>query len=235
MVPKLLYNGTRMPATRLLLGTANPAKMERLRWLVRGLSLELASAAEADTIGEPPTEQGSSHEEIARRKAEGWSRLWGGLAVASDGGMVVPVLGARWDSLRTHRFAGEEADDRRRVERLLELMGQFTGGDRRVSWTEAVAFAERGRTLVSWQVQGPEGVLLEAPAGPVGVRGFWASSVWYFPRLGKTYDQLSEGELEELGDHWLRLRNLVLDHFLGVGEIPARQVERSGRRDHLGS
>ena len=134
-------------------------------------------------------------------------------AISSDGGLLIPYIGRRWESLLTHRFAGEDADDEARLASLLRLMEPYTGEERRASWVEALAIAEKGRTLASWQVGGAGGLLLEAPGpGPI-IPGFWVFSVWYFPDLGKTYNELEEGELEQLNDHWSRLKSLVQPFF----------------------
>ena len=159
-----------------------------------------------------PDEVGSSHEENARLKAEAWSLASAMPAMATDGGLAIPALGPRWDSLLTHRFAGEEADDQTRLHRLLELMRPLEGEARSAGWVEALAIAESGRVVASWNVEGATGRIAECPGGPE-VPGFWVFSVWYFPEPGKTYNQLDESELEGLNDHWIQLRSLVQGYF----------------------
>ena len=131
------------------------------------------------------------------------------LAIASDGGLHIPALGTQWDSRYTHRFAGPDADDAQRRDRLLELMSPFTGEDRRATWVEALAVAHRGRLLAAWELYGATGVIADRASTPPLSPGFWAFSVWRFPGYDKTYDQLSPQELEDLDDHWLRLRRLA--------------------------
>ncbi len=202
-----------MGKSNILLGTTNPAKEGRLRWLLEGLPLEpvLPKALGLDSKEVP--EEGASHEEIARLKAQGWSCLTGMLAISSDGGLVIPALGPRWDSLLTHRHAGEGVDDADRVAHLLRLMRPYTGEERGASWVEAVAVAEKGRALAAWQVRGPAGYLLEEPDPAPMVPGFWAFSLWYFPHLGKTYNRLDPQELKEVGDHWIQLKPPVQRFF----------------------
>jgi inosine/xanthosine triphosphate pyrophosphatase family protein len=160
-----------------------------------------------------PDEAGDTHHSIARTKAMEWSRAASMLVIASDGGLLLPILGTRWESRHTHRFAGPEADNAQRLERLLELMKPFNGDQREASWVEAVAIADQGRLLASWELKGATGIIsdssIDIPPGPE----FWAFSVWYFPQLGKTYEQLSLEERERLGDHWARLRHVVRAFF----------------------
>jgi inosine/xanthosine triphosphate pyrophosphatase family protein len=143
------------------------------------------------------------------------------LAVASDGGLMLPALGRRWESRYTHRFAGPEADDVERLQRLLELMRPFHGPEREASWVEAVAVADRGRVLVSWELTGATGVVAEAASDGPQVPGFWAFSAWYFPQAGKAYNQLSPEEREDLEDHWIKLRRLAQRFFRGYFVLPA--------------
>ena len=64
---------------------------------------------------------------IARDKAVSVGRrhVRHALTIASDGGLVIPVLGPRWESRYTRRFAGPAADNEERLSRLLELMRPY--------------------------------------------------------------------------------------------------------------
>ena len=196
----------------ILLATGNPAKEHAFRWLLEGLPLSPMTPAQL-AIEVVPQEEGETHEAIARSKAELWSRAGSMLAIASDGGLVLPALGDRWESRYTHRFAGPAADDAERLARLLELMRPFQGADREASWREAVAIAHRERTLVSWELSGGTGLIADSPRDPYRDTGFWASSVFILPQFEKTYTQLSPGERDSLDDHWTRLRQLVQRYF----------------------
>jgi len=92
-------------------------------------------------------------------------------------------------------------------------MQPYKGDERKASWVEALAIAEGGCTLASWEVEGANGILLEQPGRGPRVTGFWVFSLWYFPHLGKTYNELDEQELEGLNDHWSQLKALVQDFF----------------------
>ena len=154
-------------------------------------------------------------------KAVHYSQTAGILAVASDGGLVLPALGTGWESRYTHRFAGPAAGNDQRVQRLLEVMRPYQGRDREASWVEGLAVADRGKLLASWEVTGATGVIADSPTvGPIN--DFWAFSLWYFPQLGKTYNHLTVGERGGLNDHWLQLRDLLqgflIDHLRSPGD-----------------
>ena len=198
--------------TPILLATGNQAKQQKLAWLVEDLGLCPVTPEQLGLLG-IPEEEGDTHHSIARFKAQEWSKAGSTLAIASDGGLVLPVLGEQWESLYTHRFAGPAADDEERGRRLLQLMQPYQGPDREASWVEALAIAYRGRVLASWELRGSKGVIAESPDHSAGVPGFWAFSLWFFPQYGRTYNRLTAAELESLEDHWTRLRQLVRRFF----------------------
>jgi len=202
--------------TSILLATGNAAKQQMLRWLVEGLPLT-PTTPEQLGLDAPPGEEGDTHQAIARHKAQQYSLAGSTLVIATDGGLVLPALGDRWESRHTHRFAGPAANDTERVRRLLELMEPYQGRDREASWLEGLAIARRGKVLASWELRGGTGVIAEMPSDITHTAGdtpgFWAFTVWYFPQFRKTYSQLSTGQRESLDDHWGRLRQLVQRYF----------------------
>lgn len=197
------------PGEALLLATRNPAKVEALRALVEGLPLRPVTPQEAG-VELPEAEEGETHREVAAAKAVEASRRFGGLALASDGGLVVPALGEGWRSLFTRRFAGPGATDEERARALLARMRGLAGEARRALWVEAVALAGRGRLLGVWEAQGGEGGILAEgwdPSRPPGA--FWVWHLWYFPDLGKTFEEMTPEERARVGDPWARLRSPV--------------------------
>jgi inosine/xanthosine triphosphate pyrophosphatase family protein len=199
-------------STSILLATGNPAKQQKLAWLVEGLGLSTTTPQQLGLTG-VPEEEGGTHHEIARDKAREWSLAGSTLAIASDGGLVLPALGDNWQSIHTHRFAGPAADDQDRTRRLLESMEPYHGEEREATWVEGICIADRGRILASWELRGGTGVIAESPSDTPAIPGFWAFSVWHFPQFGRTYNQLNQKELESLDDHWTSLRRLLRRYF----------------------
>ena len=200
--------------TPILLATGNGDKQRIFRSLLAGLPLAPVTPAEL-SVSVSPDEDGDTHEAIAREKAIRWSEAGSMLAIASDGGLVIPALGPAWESRHTRRFAGPAVDDSQRVDRLLELMEPFTDAARSASWAEALAIAHKGRLLVSWEIMGATGEIAQARE-PGPVPEFWAFTVWAFPRYGKTYNELTPDERESLNDHWARLGHLVRRFFRSI-------------------
>jgi len=200
-----------MDSAPILLATGNSDKQNTFRSLISGLPLRPVTPAELGVTAST-LEDGDTHEAIALEKAVAWSKAGSMLAIASDGGLVIPALGSAWQSRHTRRFAGPDVDDSQRVDRLLELMGPYTGADRAAFWAEALAIAYKGRPLASWKLLGATGEIAQArPHGPVPQ--FWAFTIWDFPQHVKNYNELTPEELASLNDHWTRLGQLVRRFF----------------------
>ena len=208
-MPKPVVSGSNTP---ILLASGNPAKQQSLRWLLEGLPLSPVTPQQLG-LESVPEETGDNHEAIAQQKARDWSRAASMLVIASDGGLVIPALGSNWESTLTHRFAGPAADDADRQDRLLELLRPYSGREREASWVEALAIADRGEVLASWELNGATGVIGREVGDSPQVPGYWVFSLWHFPQYSKTYNELSPEERESLGDHWDRLRGLVQMFF----------------------
>lgn len=201
------------PATTpILLATGNRAKQETLRWLLEGLPLLPVTPQEAGVSADPGEDE-DTHEAIARAKAAEWSNAASMLSIASDGGLIVPALGDRWESRYTHRFAGPAADDQERAARLLELMRPYHGAERHASWAEALAIADKGKVLASWELRGATGRIADRPGRDSDMPGFWVFPLWYFPEHGRYYNELTPEQRESLDDHWTRLRGLAREFF----------------------
>ena len=201
------------PGNTILLASGNRAKRERLGWLLEGLGYDLVGPETVAVALPEPQEDGPSHKGNAEEKAIASSLAVGGFAMASDGGLVIPALKGRWDSLRTHRSGGAKRDDIARVQALVDLVTPLPEEDRGAYWVEAVALADVGEVLMTFQAMSGQGVIATSfdPAHVGG--GFWVGAVWHFPELGKVYAELTEEELRRVGDHWTGLKEQVQEYF----------------------
>lgn len=156
-------------------------------------------------------EKGKDFKENAKLKAHEYSKLVDFLTISSDGGTFIPALGNDWDSLLTHRFAGKEATDLDRVNKILEIMKDYKGNKRKVYFKEAIVLGKKGRLLFSHQAKSDTRYLTDYYNPEKFIEGFWIANLLYYPSIQKHYVDLSEEE--RIGalpnTHWAKLKREV--------------------------
>jgi XTP/dITP diphosphohydrolase len=177
---------------KLFLASSNAGKLAEYRELARASApsvvIDLALLPDFDAL--PAFEENApTFAENAAGKALHYSRHGDGLVFADDSGLVVPALGGA-PGVHSARYAGPQATNSQRIEKLLGEMRDKAGSDRAAYFVCAIALAERGRAMaiVTDRV---DGEILEAPRGS---GGFGYDPVFYFPALEKTFAELPAEE-----------------------------------------
>ena len=179
---------------KLYLGSSNPGKLNEYRVLAENAGQSSFISVELELLPEFPTfpefdENAPTFAENATGKALHYSRLSESLVFADDSGLVVPVLGGA-PGVHSARYAGANATNSQRIEKLLSEMRGKVGEERSAYFVCAIALARKGRALavVTDRVGGE---ILESP---IGAGGFGYDPVFYFPALKKTFAELSPEE-----------------------------------------
>jgi XTP/dITP diphosphohydrolase len=194
----------RAPA-KLFLGSSNPGKLAEYRELAAAASLPVRLALLSDFDALPAFEENApTFAENAAGKALYYSRQRDGLVFADDSGLVVPALGGA-PGVHSARFAGPQATNAQKIEKLLGEMRGKTEAERVGYFVCAIALAERGRmkAIVTDRV---DGELLEAPRGS---GGFGYDPVFYFPALQKTFAEIPAEEKNRLSHRGKAFRRLL--------------------------
>ena len=105
---------------RLLIATTNPAKFAEYRLLLRDFQLEVVSLRDVKIDGNAP-EDGATFSENARLKAHFYFDRAGIATLADDGGLEVDALGGV-PGVQSHRWLGDNADDRMLAEEIVRRM-----------------------------------------------------------------------------------------------------------------
>ena len=192
---------------KLFLASSNAGKLAEYRALATtsadSFPVELALLSGFDTL--PAFEENApTFAENAAGKALHYSRLQDGLVFADDSGLVVPALGGA-PGVHSARYAGPQATNSQRIEKLLgELRGK-TGSQRAAYFVCAIALAERGRALavVTDRV---DGEIVEASRG---AGGFGYDPVFYFLALEKTFAELPAEEKNQRSHRGKAFRRLL--------------------------
>jgi XTP/dITP diphosphohydrolase len=196
----------RAPA-KLFLASSNPGKLAEYRALAAAsatsLVVDLALLPDFDVL--PVFEENApTFAENAAGKALHYSRLKDGFVFADDSGLVVPALGGA-PGVHSARYAGSQATNSQRIEKLLGEMRGKAGTERAAYFVCAIALAKEGRALaiVTDRV---DGEILEAPRGS---GGFGYDPVFYFPALGKTFAELPAEEKNQRSHRGKAFRKLL--------------------------
>jgi XTP/dITP diphosphohydrolase len=196
----------RAPA-KLFLASSNAGKLVEYRALATASSnslvvdLELLPGFDALPTFE---ENAPTFAENAAGKALHYSRLNDGLVFADDSGLVVPALGGA-PGVHSARYAGLQATNSQRIEKLLGEMCGKTGAERAAYFVCAIALAKEGRAfaIVTDRV---DGEILE---GPRGSGGFGYDPVFYFLALGKTFAEIPAEEKNQRSHRGKAFRKLL--------------------------
>ena len=124
--------------------------------------------------------------------------------IADDSGLAVPSLGGA-PGVHSARYAGPNASDADRVQKLLEEMRGRSGDERRARFVCVLTLAQQGRALAVFS-DSVEGVIV---AEPRGGGGFGYDPIFYFPKLYRTYAEITRKEKNEYSHRGRAFRKLL--------------------------
>lgn len=179
--------------TPLLIATTNPAKLAEYRMLLRGYDLRVMSLRDFAIDAEAP-EDAASFAENARLKARFYFARARVATLADDGGLEVDALGGA-PGVRSHRWLGEDADDRRLADEIVRRM-RGVAPPRRTARLRAAAALIRGDAGVARELLAEaalEGVIAERRHEWIRP-GFPYRAVLFLPGRGCYLGELSEEE-----------------------------------------
>jgi XTP/dITP diphosphohydrolase len=186
----------RMTAHKVLVATSNVGKLRDFAGAAAPLGITVANIPHFSSLSEI-VEDGSTFEENARKKAEGYSlAVPGELVLADDSGLEIDALG-RAPGVRSARYASDKSfpaatnvDDEANNALVLRELKDVPFEKRRARFVCVLAVARDGETIHTFRGTA-EGVILDAPRGE---HGFGYDPLFYFPQIGKTFAELSAEE-----------------------------------------
>ena len=174
----------------IVLATRNKKKVEEIKRITAGLEVSVFTAD--DFPGCPDVvEDGKTFEENATKKAVGVARYTGKPALADDSGLEVYALNRAPGTLSA-RYAGENADDRENVKKLLREMRYIVKRGARFVCCLALALPDGSVTLFKGYAEGRIG---REPKGPYG---FGYDPVFYPKGYDRTFAEMSDREKDSL-------------------------------------
>jgi XTP/dITP diphosphohydrolase len=181
----------------VVIATRNPGKLREIEAILTPLHLKLLSLSDFPDLPEVE-EDGATFAENAGKKARAIARLTGCLTIADDSGLAVDALGGR-PGVLSARYAGGNATDRERYQKLLDEMAGIPEGKRQATFvcTLAVAFPGGKMQIVEGECRG------WITFAPRGKHGFGYDPIFFVPEFGQTMAEL-EPEVKNRISHRAR-------------------------------
>ena len=123
----------------LVIATRNKKKLMEIRDLLADLDFNVLSIGDFACIPEIQ-EDGNTFEENAKKKAAQIAQITKRLTLADDSGLEIDYLSGE-PGVRSARFAGENATDEDRNRKVLDLLKDVPGPERRARFRCAIAIA----------------------------------------------------------------------------------------------
>ena len=210
----------------IVIATRNKAKKSEISDLLKDFPVDFKGLDDFGTI--PHVEEdGDTFDENAYKKASFTARVLGLPALADDSGLLVEALDGA-PGVHSARYAGEDATDEQRCQKLLQAMEGKT--NRKAAFECVISIAVPTGPALAYEAR-CEGLLAEQP---VGSNGFGYDPAFYYPPLNKTFAELTREEknlvshrgkaLKELKDEfdkvmiWIRQHMPVYEKFKCQGD-----------------
>ena len=199
---------------RILIATSNPGKLRDFAGAATAHGIEITGIPDFASLP-PVVEDGQTFEANARKKAEGYSQyVPGEIVVADDSGLEVDALhgapgvhSARYAADQPH-LADENTDDEANNSRVLRELRKVPSEKRTGRFVCVLAAARDGKTLAVFR-GAAEGMILDAPRG---TNGFGYDPLFYFPKIQKTFAELSAEEKARYSHRGAAFRQLLEWH-----------------------
>ena len=210
-----------MPPQTIVLATRNAGKLAEIRDLLADYPVTIKSLSDFGPIPEV-VEDGATFDENAYKKSSHTARVLGLPALADDSGLVVEALDGR-PGVLSARYAGADATDQQRCEKLLKEMHGRENRQAAFECVISIAIPTGPALTYEGRCQG------RIAREPFGDNGFGYDPIFFYPPLGKTFAQISRQEksavshrgkaLMELRDEfakvlkWIELQMPIQERF----------------------
>jgi XTP/dITP diphosphohydrolase len=186
----------------IVLATRNKKKIEEMKRIIADLSISIRTLD--DFLGCPEVEEeGITFEENAVKKALTVAQYTGEPSIADDSGLEVYALNGAPGTLSA-RYAGEDANDRKNIEKLLFEMRSIADEKRgaRFVCCIALAFPDGKVKTFTGYVEGRIG------SEPRGIHGFGYDPVFCPQGYRRTFAEMTDNEKDALSHRGKALNEL---------------------------
>jgi len=184
----------------IVLATRNKKKIEEIKRITEGMPVSIFTLD--DFPGCPEVEEdGTTFEENAIKKAVTVAKFTGKPSLADDSGLEVYALKGAPGTLSA-RYAGEDADDKKNVEKLLKVMHSVK--ERKARFVCCIALALNAYSVNTFFGYADGDIGME----PRGLNGFGYDPVFYPEGYSKTFAEMNDQEKDSLSHRGAALNSL---------------------------
>lgn len=178
---------------QLLLATGNAGKIKEFGELLKPLPIRLRNLKDFESIPQPD-ETEPSFAANAALKARYYALQSGLFALADDSGLEVDALGGA-PGVFSARYAGAEANDTRRIDKLLSELTAAEAENRRARFVCAVAVADESGAIIHLAEGFCNGKIAFAPRG---TNGFGYDPIFIPEGFAETFAELSSDKKQKI-------------------------------------
>ena len=188
---------------RVVAATKNKHKIDEIQAITKEFDMEIISRADAGVPDIEIVEDGDTFEENSEKKASGIMKLCGDITIADDSGLMVDALGGA-PGVISARFAGEDGNDEKNNEKLLNLLSDVAPENRTARFVSVITMiCPDGRKIVA---RGEcEGHIIYQPKGS---NGFGYDPLFVPVGFDRTFAELIGEEKNKISHRAIALQNL---------------------------
>lgn len=187
-------------SVNMVVATRNKKKLSEIKKLLADLDFNMLSIE--DFAGIPEIEEdGATFEDNAVKKASEIAKVTGELTLADDSGLEIDYLNGK-PGVRSARFAGDDATDEDRNNKVLKLMEGVPKERRTARFKCAIAIADPGgkADIVMGVCEG------EIALEPKGSDGFGYDPIFLVPSYEKTFAELGLEKKNQISHRAMALK-----------------------------
>ena len=185
---------------KVIAATKNKGKIREMQEILSPLDIEVISQQEMG-IEVDVEETGDTFEKNALIKARAVAMLCEYTVLADDSGICVEALGGA-PGVRSARYAGDDATDSDRVNKLLSEIGDSENRNAKFVTSVAFIYPDGREITAEGEVRG---YITKTPEGD---NGFGYDPVFFSTELGKTFAMSSDEEKNSVSHRGRALKNL---------------------------
>ena len=192
-----------MEKRKLVVSTGNQHKVEEIKNILEGLSIEVVSKKDVGLGDLEVIEDGETLEENSLKKAKALAERLDYMVLADDSGLFVDILNGE-PGVYSSRYAGEEGNDKKNNNKLLEELQDIPLKERNAKFKTVIILIteDKESTIVYGECKGKVGFESK------GKNGFGYDPLFTPDGYDKTFGELGEEIKNKISHRAKALENL---------------------------